>query len=152
VDYGGLSANASVHMVLDATPPTLTIWKPIADQNVKRSNTTVAWNMIDAFSGIASVRISVDGGAFQTLRSDQKSYDVSGLEDGEHTVTVRVSDRAGNTKDASVTFSVSTEAGISAVTAGVIVLVVVIAVIAAVLLMKRRKPVVAEPPKKEGKS
>jgi len=151
-DHGGISTTDSVSMVLDTTPPSLSIWKPIDDQRVKRSNTTVAWDMDDAYSGIASVRISVDGGAFLPIASDATLYDVSGLEDGEHTVTVRVADGAGNTRDDSVTFSVSTDAGISAVTVGIIVLVVVVAVIAAMLLMRPRKPPVAAPPKTEGKS
>lgn len=151
VDRGGLSATSSVDMMLDSTPPSVTISKPIVGQTIKKSNATIGWVMADAVSGVAMVRISVDGGAFQNI-GVVRSYDVSGLEDGEHTVTVRVSDGAGNTKDVSVSFTVSTEAGISGVTLGAIALVVIVAVIAAVLLMRRKKPVAAEPPKKEGKS
>lgn len=153
-DFGGLSSTSSVYIKLDRTPPTVSFSYPLSGQKVDRSSATVSWIMGDAGSGIALVRISVDDGAFQSI-GVQLSYELTGLADGEHNVTIRVSDNAGNTRDVSVTFTVSTGIGISSVMLAAIAVIVIVAVVAAVLLMKRRKPAVIEPPKppkKEGKS
>jgi hypothetical protein len=150
-DFGGLSATASVVVMLDRTPPTATISSPLSGEKVDKSSTTVSWMMADALSGIAQVRISVDDGAFQSI-GIQQSYELTTLADGEHNVTIRISDNAGNTKDVSVTFTVSTGGGMSSVMLATIAVIVIVAIMAAAILMKRRKPSAIEPPKTGGKS
>lgn len=149
-DHGGLTTIASVNTRLDRTPPVVTITAPAADEKVKSSATTVTWTMSDAGSGVAVVRISIDGGAFQSIGTDQ-SYDLTGLTNGQHNVTIRVSDDAGNLKDVSVSFTVST-GGVSAVMLAAIGIIIIVVVAAAILMMRKKKPVGPEPPKKEGKN
>jgi hypothetical protein len=151
VDEGGLSGISFVEVMIDRTPPTVLITSPLSHAKIGRTNATVRWVMSDAVSGVNTVQISVDGGAFMDIGT-ASSRELTDLAAGEHNVTLKVFDRAGNVRQASVTFIVSTGGGISAVMGAGIALVAIIAVVAIALLMRRRRPGLAEPAKKEGKS
>ena len=137
-DRGGLKTTDSVDMMLDRTGPTLTITMPLQDQKMKESDVTISWTMADSGSGVASARVSVDGGAFVSVGL-ATTYDALGLADGEHDITIRVTDEAGNVIEKSVSFTVSTGGEISTVMLAAIAIIIVVVILAAVLLMRRGK-------------
>jgi hypothetical protein len=150
-DFGGLTATASADIIIDRTPPTVSISSPTADKNIKASNLTVRWAMSDMGSGVSIVQISVDHGAFRSIGTN-RTWELTDLAKGEHNVTIRVSDAAGNHRDVSVSFTVSAAGGISTMMGAGIAVVLIMVVIATVLLMRRKKPAAMEPPKKHGKA
>src|SRR6266567_5565037 len=84
-------------------PPTLTVTSPSSGATLEGS-ATVTWDASDSLSGIDHYEVSVDGGVFQgTGASPSASFGDLGA--GDHTVTVRAYDRAGNIQTASVTFA-----------------------------------------------
>ena len=150
-DFGGLTATDSARVVVDRTPPSVSIISPSEGQVIKKSSVTIQWTMTDMGSGVAYVQVSVDHGTFNSV-STNESWPLTDLSNGGHNVTVRVTDNAGNHKDVNVSFTVSAEAGISALLVGGVAIVAVAAVLAAVLLLRRRRPPVHVPPKNQGKT
>jgi len=154
-DAALISATARVIVHVDLASPNVTITAPSASEKVKKTNVTVSWTMEDEGTGVASVEISVDGGAFQNLGIVDHT-EVPNLADGQHTVTVRVIDEAGNYAEQNVTFEVSTEKpGVDMLTIGAIVgVLLVVLVVAALMMMRRRKggpEQTTAPPKKPEK-
>jgi hypothetical protein len=137
-DRGGLKTIESVTTILDRTSPAVTISTPLQNQEMKEKHVTVSWSMLDSGSGIASVRVSVDGSPFVTI-GQVTSYLASNLADGDHKITVRVTDRAGNVMEKSVNFTVSTGGGMSTLTLAAIALSIIAVVVVAALVIKRRK-------------
>jgi len=137
-DRGGLTATDSVTVILDITPPTVGITNPLDGDRIGTSDVTLRWEMADDGSGIATVYVSVDGGLLQNI-GNVNSYELSGLADGPHNVTLRALDRAGNQVDVSVGFTVEAAGGISALLVAGIALVAVVAIAAAALMVMRRK-------------
>lgn len=152
-DKAGHTSSGALTFRVDTTPPSVTITAPTAGATVSTSDVTITWTQSDAGSGVASAKISVDSGAFQDL-GVVTSKTITGLADGQHTVTVRVTDVAGNTKDASVSFTVSVPSGPSGLgtvlIGGIVVLVVVVVAAAALLLRRRRAKLPPPPPPESG--
>lgn len=101
VDLAGNASMDSTTFTVDATPPTVTI----------TAQPPASWNMTSAsitFTTAGSptaIDCSLDGGAFAACTT-MTSYAVTGLAEASHTMTVRVTDAAGNTNTASATFVV----------------------------------------------
>lgn len=98
-------------LVVDTTDPTVSISAPTAGQYVGTSTPTATGSASDV-NGIATVEVSVDGGAYvDTGQTTSWSTTLSSLADGTHSITARATDPAGNTAAAGpVTFSVDTTA------------------------------------------
>ena len=137
-DFGGLKTTDNVTVILDRTSPTLTITAPFQGEEVAESKVSVTWSTLDSGSGITNMRVSVDGGAFVSVGL-ATSYEALDLEDGDHEITVRVTDAAGNVIEKSVNFTVSTGGGTSTLMLAAIALIVIAVIVIAVLLMKRGK-------------
>ena len=105
----------------------------------------VVWTAGDATSQVDHIDVSVDRGTPQTLSATATNLALSGLSDGEHTVTITVVDRAGNSVTRTVTFRVDTSFfspsgpygsfGIIGVS-----LIVIAAIIAAIVILRKRRP------------
>jgi len=91
--------------VVDKTPPTASINSPTSGSRVKSSTITVVWTGSDINSAVAVYEVRLDGGAWTTVGTDT-SHKFTGMSDGSHTVDVRATDMGGNTKMATVNFTV----------------------------------------------
>ena len=113
VDYAGNvqavpSGNNSWTRV-DTVNPTLAITKPTAGQTILHSWVNVTWTAADAGSGLLKVDVRLDADAW--AHAGLAAYlNLTSVPDGSHTVTVNATDRAGNSRSASVSFSVNTVA------------------------------------------
>jgi len=120
-------------ILLDTAPPTVTASSPTSGSEVKSSSVTVTWTGSDETSGIAGYEVRVDSGSWSNMGTET-SRTLTGLSDGTHTVEVRATDRAGNVKQATVSFTVNTSlispVMIAAVIAGVAVVVIVVLYVA----------------------
>jgi hypothetical protein len=92
----------------DTSPPTIAISTPSAGSTV-RGTIVVSGTASDNVQ-VASVAVSVDGGAYATAQGTASwsySLDTRGYADGSHTVTARAKDAAGNVRTASVSVASS---------------------------------------------
>ena len=91
----------------DTTPPSVSISAPAPSSTVSGSTVTVSGSASDNV-GVATVQISVDGGAYQTAQGTSSwsySLDTTALTNGSHTLAARATDTSGNisTSNESVT-------------------------------------------------
>ncbi len=91
----------------DKTPPELTIEQPADDSYISNSTIELIWTGTDIDSGISHYEIRLDGGSWQDV-GGQTNHTYSGLSDGEHTISVRAYDGAGNEKTESVVIEINT--------------------------------------------
>jgi hypothetical protein len=105
-DKGGNYITASVTFTVDTISPSLKITSPPQNAHVGSTSVTINWAGSDAGSGIATCAIEMDKGAWAVLSGTTNTDTFKGLSQGTHTVSVMATDKAGNTKSASVTFRV----------------------------------------------
>ncbi len=139
-DGAGLTDTSSVDVSVDTIPPSVAIIDPEIGSTLEESTVTITWTMTDAGSGLAKVEVAVDSDMFQNVGL-VTSTELSDLKDGQHNVTVRVYDDAGNFRDVTVTFYVTTleeEGGIPGWVYAAIGIVAVAVVAAVALVLMRR--------------
>lgn len=94
VDGAGNRAYASNVIIVDSTPPELSITAPEEDSAQHQGDIYVAWEVSDNVSVISMER-SFDGGPWVNVTG--KSYELlNSLIDGEHNLTLRATDRFGH--------------------------------------------------------
>ena len=145
VDRGGHSVDSTITVTVDTTDPSVSIVSPASGATITSSSVNVVWTAGDATSQVDYIDVSVDRGTPQTLSATATNLALSGLSDGEHTVTITVVDRAGNSVIRTVTFRVDTSffspsgpygsLGIIGVS-----LIVIAAIIAAIVILRKRRP------------
>jgi hypothetical protein len=102
---------------------------------VKSSTVTVTWTGSDVNSGIAGYEVRLEGGSWISIGAST-GREFTGLSDGSHTIEIRVTDNSGNTKLASVSFTVNTSSWLLPVAAvGGLATVIIVAV----LFLKRSR-------------
>ncbi len=152
-DRAGNTAAATVVVKVDTTQAAVSITAPSAGATLSSPNVTVTWTATDSGSGVSQVQISLDSAAYQTVTGSSSTF--TNLANGNHTVSLKVTDVAGNVRTVSVTFRVSVSTpppppptGLDPlVIAGIgIGVVVVIAAAAAALYLRRKKPKSPENP------
>jgi hypothetical protein len=93
-----------VELIVDLTDPTVDI--DLGRSYVKGRTATAYWTSFDGNSGIGQTFIDIDGeGFFPVLSGNLHSFD--DLLGGDHIVTVRVFDKAGNVEEDSWSFSMA---------------------------------------------
>lgn len=102
-DAVGRSTTVTRNFFVDTQAPSVSISSPTNGAYFSSSTVPVAFSATDA--NLASVTCSVDGGAFSACTSPRN---FTSLSSANHTVTVRASDQAGNSAEASVSFTVDT--------------------------------------------
>ncbi len=105
VDHLGNENLTSVTVVVDNTPPELTIVQPSEGDYVNESVVSLVWEVSD--DSPYTVEVSEDAVAWTEAEGDSHEFT---LDDGQHTLYVRAVDAAGNENTSSVNFTVDTVA------------------------------------------
>jgi hypothetical protein len=99
---GNESQPVSTSFTLDSQPPVMTIQSPSAGL-LTNHDVTVTGQAADVVSGVASVERQIDDGSFVTVPFDASGHfrfatglPLDGSKDGQHTVHLRATDKAGN--------------------------------------------------------
>jgi hypothetical protein len=138
-DRAGLSQEVTTELRLDRTPPLVAIHAPGSDAVVAAPAFSVAWDGIDATSGIARFEVRLDNGTPEDVGLNT-SHVFSGVAEGNHTVYVSAYDLAGNRAEINVTFSVRADV-LGLLLTGPFIWILVAGVIAgplALILFRRR--------------
>ena len=113
-DSFGQQRVASTHVVLDTTPPTVTINSPAAGL-ITNANVSVTGVVADDLSGVASLSADVDHGTAAAVSFDgsghfsfSTSLALDGTKDGPHTVYLVAQDYSGNTSTTPYAFTLKT--------------------------------------------
>lgn len=104
LDGAGRDASAEVRFSVDTTAPSVAITAPAPGEVVLERILWVAWTSTDEGSGVEWVEVLLDDGSFVPASGTNHTF--SGIVDGDHAVTVRVGDVAGNVQERTVTFRV----------------------------------------------
>ncbi len=154
--YGAWSNWTTSQVLIDTTPPKLSVSSPYAGGLLHASMLDVIWNASDGLSGLDHFTVSLDSGTPQRLGPGESTTVLTGVPDGGHTVRVTAFDRAGN--PASVTLSFSVDTGILSVNGpygawplvALVAAVVVAAALVTFVLWRRRKRPPAQQPAPPG--
>ncbi len=92
--------------IVDTEDPTVSIISPEDDTTFEKDRVTVEWTGSDEGSGIDHYEVRIDNSGWETV--DGTSYEFTDLNDGEHTVDVRVIDKSEKASMVSVSFTVNT--------------------------------------------
>ena len=106
VDNVGNEANDSVNFTVDTILPNITIIHPNTSF-VNSTNLTIEWNGTDNVSGINYYEIKMDNGNWTNVGLNL-TYNFTSLSEGNHNITVKAFDNAGNEANDSVNFTVDT--------------------------------------------
>jgi len=142
IDAAGLiSESYSDTIILDTTAPTITITSPGLGYEIKSSTVRVTWTCSDVTSGTSYCEIKIDDDSWINVGTDTV-HTFTGVNDGTHTVNVKVYDKAGWSSIDSVEFTVYTSPQFGLgyfeiVAIGAIIIIAAVAV--AVYLLKFRK-------------
>ncbi|MBI3638870.1 MAG: 6-bladed beta-propeller [Thaumarchaeota archaeon] len=106
---GAVGGILSQIYTIDATPPTVTIIAPSDGAILNTSIITINGNATDSGSGVDALAIQIDGGSFTPISGTSTwSFTTSALSDGQHTISVRAKDNAGNVGVKSITITINT--------------------------------------------
>ena len=110
-DQAGNQGTASVAFNVDAVPPVITILHPLPSSRHGSSNVEYSVQFSDDQAiDLTSLQVAVDGNPLAVTPTPTLATGSTILADGNHTLTVLIKDKAGNTATASSTFSVDTSA------------------------------------------
>jgi hypothetical protein len=99
---GNVEARQTTSIKMDCAAPIIEIDSPMGD--VDDSNVNILWRGRDYMSGLDRIELSVDGGSFEdqgTATGVERS-----LVNGNHTIILRASDKAGNMAEKQMDFGV----------------------------------------------
>ncbi|MCU0798749.1 MAG: Ig-like domain-containing protein [Candidatus Thermoplasmatota archaeon] len=105
-DRAGNQRTVSARVVVDTIAPQLTILHPVQDHYYNSSRIEVSWMVVD-MTEVTSA-LDLDGNGFTPLGSATQ-HALSGLVDGEHALTVRVTDGSLNRVEQRVSFTIDTK-------------------------------------------
>jgi uncharacterized protein YxeA len=130
-------------IILDTTPPTISFTSPSNGAEVRSSTVLIVWNAVDATSGLNRSWVRLDAGPWFRRCNTCSYYTFFDVSDGNHTVEVRAYDKAGNSRLASVNFTVNTSPigglGYAEEQVIIVVVILVVAIATATYLLKTRK-------------
>jgi peptide/nickel transport system substrate-binding protein len=148
---GTIEETNGITVKIDKTAPALTFVTANGTE-FDNSSVRIAWNCTDGCSGIDGAEYSLDGAAYVACNAE--SYvDLVDLDNGTHTLSVRVCDDAGNIAEDDIQFDVvvtvqdddddDTDQPKSLAlwqVAGIITAVAVVLALAAMFALRRRRP------------
>ncbi|MEF8873948.1 MAG: S8 family serine peptidase [Candidatus Thermoplasmatota archaeon] len=105
-DVAGNQETVSITFTVDTTSPEVEIISPEQNKIYDKDTITASWSGSDGNSGIASHEVRLNQGDW--IEVDGTEHEFDGLEDGEYTFKVRVTDEAGHTSVDETSFTVDT--------------------------------------------
>jgi parallel beta-helix repeat protein len=115
MDKVGNMASQRVRFTVDTTAPLVSIASPSEGAFMRVSAFTAQWNGSDATSGIALFEARLDIGDWLKTGTGLL-YNFQSVPDGNHTLMVRATDLAGNSRTANVSFIIDTKPVITDIT------------------------------------
>ncbi len=118
---------ATFNVTTDITPPKVTL-NNVLPSGASKTNVTITGAATDNLSGVASLQVQVDGGAYVPLSfnaatgnfSYTTAYALKGSADGSHTINFQATDAAGNVATpVPFTFTLDTQAPVLTITSPV---------------------------------
>ncbi len=103
----GGTAIASHKIIIDTTNPTISINSPVANHVVHNTSGGVSFVFSAADTNLDKCAYKIDSGSYNSLSCS--SPQTLTLKDGRQTVTLKATDKAGNSKTTSVDFVVDTD-------------------------------------------
>ncbi len=103
VDRSGKVRIVHIIIVIDTLAPMLSISSPTEGGFYSAPQVNVTWTSMEFGSGVASYGVRVDGGIWQSRGT--ATYALLQMTEGAHTVYVRVTDLAGNSRTSDVGFT-----------------------------------------------
>ena len=102
---GNVSKSDQVYFTIDTVNPSLTVQSPI--NNKKYASNSIDLNYTASDENSISCYYSLDGNSYTELTSCENTT-LTGILDGNHNVSVKVVDEAGNINETTINFSVDT--------------------------------------------
>ncbi len=112
-DKAGHLTEKTITIIIDNTPPTISITSP-ANNTYVSGTVTVSFTVEDA--NLEHAYLVIDGVKHDVTGMDSYTLDTSSLGDGEHTLTIWAVDKAGNIAESSVTIRVDNTAPVITIT------------------------------------
>jgi hypothetical protein len=106
-DNEGNEATNSISVILENLPPIISITSPPSYTESKSSTMTFDWEGSDAETGINHYEIKLNENDWINVGMDT-SYTFSNLPDGNHVISVKAVDKAGNSETTSINLTVNT--------------------------------------------
>ncbi|GEM_PF-2080717 len=135
---GNIEPARSVAISIDINGPSLEIIGLTNGSKVKAEEALVQWESSDAISGVAGHMVRLDGGNWIDTGNATK-FELSGLEEGQHTLEVMAADMAGNENTTSMIFSVEDEGSSLLLIIAVAILIALVLASVVYLIHRRRK-------------
>jgi len=129
----------SISIKLDKSPPTV-VCSLNDDHIVTSSSLTISLDVDDSASGIVTREYRIDGGLYTSFTGEE--IELNGLSDGQHTLSFKIVDQAGNVVIKDLSFKVDTNpispTGPYGIVPIVVIAIAIVGVAMAVFLLRRR--------------
>ncbi len=102
---GDFPYNYSMEIIIDNTLPSITIDSPLEAKYLNLTNVTVNWTGLDDTSGVNNYTCRIDNGEWVDAGLAVE-HTFTGLDEGQHTAVVIVTDKAGNVNSTNVSFGI----------------------------------------------
>ena len=109
-DRAGNAATASATINVDTLLPMVSVDAPVGGSALNTTAVELRWTADGTGSDVARVEVRVDGTAWSDVDVLTRSYTLSGLGTGRHTVELRATDAAGHNATAASTFYIDVDA------------------------------------------
>ncbi|MCK5291477.1 MAG: Ig-like domain-containing protein [Thermoplasmata archaeon] len=152
VKAGYIAAVNSIRIGVHNTPGVLDVTSIPATGHVSDDDSVTIEGTATEPTGIETFQLILDGGTpiDVTVEADGSfSYIFEDLDDGDHTVVVRMVDAANETTETTITFSVDTTADEFPWLWIIIAIVIILIVVILVIVMMRKRAVPTEPEEEE---
>jgi len=136
-DEAGHGAEDSVSFIVDTTPPELEILFPDDGAVLDTREIDVEWNVTSHVTEVVVYEVSLDGETWEEADSEE-GHGFTELEDGDHTVHVRVEDEAGHVTEKEVSFTVDIPL-LSWIHIYILVFIVIVIALILMYMIKRKK-------------
>ena len=106
-DLAGHVNNTAVSFIVDTIAPSLAFVTPANGTRLNSTSVGVRWTVSDTGSGVATTQISINGMLYTTVLGTNTTLT---LTEGTQTIYLKATDKAGNSRTVTTTFTIDTTA------------------------------------------